>query len=185
MKRSSRNAIRELWLFTRFIKKLYWQPVINKRSRGGVALTVYWLGCRLDDSWCESLQGQNIFFSGTSRQTGSGVHPASSSICIGVHCFPSLKWPRRKFDHVRLSVAKIKNWWSYISIPHAAKLHSLRGVDRDNWNFSPFSLKHLTTTTTTTTSSHALYFDNHVTHLDITFKDSAYPATVTQNIRLS
>jgi hypothetical protein len=56
-------------------------------------------------------------------QNGSGAHPASYPIGIR-GSFPGLKRPGREADHSPPSSAKVKNAWSYTSIP-PIRLHGV------------------------------------------------------------
>jgi hypothetical protein len=48
--------------------------------------------------------------------TGSGAHPASYPVGTGVFS-PEVKWLGHEADHLPPSSAKVKNAWSYTSIP--------------------------------------------------------------------
>jgi hypothetical protein len=51
-------------------------------------------------------------------QNGSGAHPASYPLSLGV------KWPARESDHLPPSSAEVKNAWSYTSTP-PIRLHDV------------------------------------------------------------
>ena len=50
--------------------------------------------------------------------------------------FPGLKWPGREVNYSSLSIAEVKNEWSYTAAP-SVRLH---GVDRENFIFYLFNI---------------------------------------------
>jgi hypothetical protein len=82
--------------------------------------SIHSLGYGMNDRRFESRQRLGIFFLPHSVQSGSGVHPASYP--MGTRdSFPGVNRTGCEPYHSPTSSAKIKNAWSYTSIP-------LRGV---------------------------------------------------------
>jgi hypothetical protein len=70
-------------------------------SGAETAVSVWWLGYRLDDTWLESWQGQEIFLFSKNVLTGSRANPASCSVGTRVSFCKGNNWGVRLSPHLR------------------------------------------------------------------------------------
>jgi len=73
------------------------------------------LGYGLDDQGSAPCRGRN-FSLHYHFQTSCGAHPASHPVCTR-NIFPGVKQPVCEANHSPTSNAKVKNVWSYTSVP--------------------------------------------------------------------
>jgi hypothetical protein len=94
----------------------YWQPICITWSRSS-SVSQYTKILAERPGSILGRDNEGIFSLRHRVQTGSGSHPPSCPMGTGGAFPPEVKRPGREANHSPPSSAKIKNEWSYISIP--------------------------------------------------------------------